>query len=90
MGRIHQQILEKEGITERIDHRSFKTRTEKHEIILERCELNRQIKTDNRLLHRLKAELQKIVTVTRTPIPKKAKTMELIFSNLIIYRYNQK
>ena len=106
------KFLENKGITERIDHRSFKTRgiteqptihegvaaqinigkthTEKHEIVLERCELNRQIRADNRLLRRLKAELQKIVTITRTPIPKTAKTMELIFSNLIIYRYNQK
>lgn len=106
------KFLENKGITERIDHRSFKIRgiteqptihegvaawinigktyTEKHEIILDRCELNRQIKADNVLLRRLRAELQKIITAARTPISKTAKTMELIFFNLVIYRYNQK
>ena len=84
---ITEQPTIHEGVAAQIN--IGKTYTKKHEIILERCELNRQIKIDNRLLRRLRAELQKIVTATSASIPKTAKTMELIFFNLIIYRYNQ-
>lgn len=50
----------------------------------ERCELNRQIRADNRLLCRLKTELQKIAEAVKTSIPKIAKAMELIFSIFLI------
>ena len=100
------KILAEKDIDERIDHRSFKERgiTEQptvHEGVTarimekqwnasERCELNRQIRADNRLLRRLKTELQKIKEAVKTSIPKIAKAMELIFTDLIINRYSQK
>lgn len=100
------RMLSEKDIDERVDHRSFKERgiTEQpaiHEGVAarimekewgasERCELNRQIRADNRLLRRLKAELQKIAEAVKTSIPKIAKAMELIFANLIVDRYSQK
>lgn len=100
------KILAEKDIDERIDHRSFKERgiteqptihegvtariMEKEWNVSERCELNRQIRADNRLLRRLKTELQEIAGAVKTSIPKIAKAMELIFTNLIINRYSQK
>ena len=73
------KILAEKDIDERIDHRSFKERgiteqptihegvtariMEKQWNVSERCELNRQIRADNRLLRRLKTELQKITMI---------------------------
>ena len=100
------RILAEKDIDERIDHRSFKERgiteqptihegvtaciMEKQWNVSERCELNRQIRADNRLLRRLKMELQKIAEAVKTSIPKIAKAMEHIFANQIISRYKQK
>ena len=103
---VTNRMLAEKDIDERIDHRSYKERgiteqptihegvtariMEKRWNVSERCELNRQIRADNRLLHRLKAELQKIAEAVKTSIPKIAKAMEHIFTNLIISRYKQK
>ncbi len=103
---VTNKILAEKNIDERIDHRSFKERgiTEQPTIhegvtarimeqqwnVSERCELNRQIRADNRLLRRLKMELQKITDAVKVSIPKIAKAMEHIFMNLIINRYNQR
>ena len=100
------KILAERNIDERIDHRSFKECgiTEQPTIhegvtarimeqqwnVSERCELNRQIRADNRLLRRLKTELQKIAEAVKTSIPKIAKAMEHIFANLIINRYKHR
>ena len=103
---VTNRMLAEKDIDERIDHRSFKERgiteqptihegvtarvIEKQWNVSERCELNRQIRADNRLLRRLKMELQKIAEAVKTSIPKIAKSMEHIFANLIISRYKQK
>ena len=103
---VTNRMLAEKDIDERIDHRSFKVRgiteqptihegvtariMEKQWNVSERCELNRQIRADNRLLRKLKMELQKIAEAVRTSIPKIAKAMEHIFANLIISRYKQK
>jgi len=103
---VTNRILAEKNIDERIDHRSFKERgiteqptihegaaariMEKQWDVSERCELNRQIRYDNRILRRLKMKLQKITEVVKVSIPKIAKAMEHIFTNLIINRYNQK
>ena len=103
---VTNRMLAEKDIDERIDHRSFKERgiteqptihegvtariMEKQWNVSERCELNRQIRADNRLLRRLKAELQKIAEAVKTSIPKIAKVMEHIFANLIISRYKQR
>lgn len=98
------RLLQENGIAERIDHRSFKEQgrteqptihegvsariMEKQGIISERCEVNRRIKADNRLLLKLKSELQKLSDAVKTSIPKIAQAMELLFTNLIVSRYN--
>lgn len=103
---VTNRMLAEKDIDERIDHRSFKVRgiteqptihegvtariMEKQWNVSERCELNRQIRADNRLLRKLKMELQKIAEAVKTSIPKIAKAMEHIFANLIISRYKQK
>lgn len=103
---VTNRMLAEKDIDERIDHRSFKVRgiteqptihegvtariMEKQWNVSERCELNRQIRADNRLLRRLKMELQKIAKAVKTSIPKIARAMEHIFMNLIINRYNQR
>ena len=103
---VTNKMLAEKDIDERIDHRSFKERgiteqptihegvtariIEKQWNVSERCELNRQIRADNRLLRRMKMELQKIAEAVKTSIPKIAKSMEHIFANLIISRYKQK
>ena len=103
---VTNKMLAEKDIDERIDHQSFKERgiteqptihegvtariIEKQWNVSERCELNRQIRADNRLLRRMKMELQKIAEAVKTSIPKIAKSMEHIFANLIISRYKQK
>ena len=103
---VTNRMLAEKDIDERIDHRSYKERgiteqptihegvtariMEKRWNVSERCELNRQIRADNRLLRKLKMELQKIAEAVKTSIPKIAKAMEHIFANLIISRYKQK
>ena len=102
---VTNQILKEQGVTERIDHRSFKDRgiteqptihegvsshfVEKQGIISERRGLNRQIKDDNQLLRKLKSEYEEIAVVAKNSIPETAKAMETIFANLIVCRYNQ-
>lgn len=99
------QLLETKGIDGRIDHRSFKAQgltdqptihegisariMEKKGFPSDKCELNRMIKADNQLLHKLKAEFLEIANAVKKSIPKIAKTMETIFTNLIVFRYNQ-
>lgn len=61
---------------------------EKHRV--EKAEARNRVKEQKARTRRLRAGLQKIVTATRIPTLKTAKTMELIFSNLVIYRCNQK
>ena len=103
---VTNRILAEKNIDERIDHRSFKEHVnteqptihegaaarimEKQWDVSERCELNRQIRYDNRILRRLKMELQKITEAVTVSIPKIVKAMEHIFMNLIINCYNQR
>ena len=62
-------------------------RLEEKGIISERCELNRQIKADNRLLRTLKYEFAKLKKAVANTLPAVAEALESIRMNLIVLRY---
>ena len=95
--------LERAGADARIDHRSHAERgldeqptihegvvaraLEKKGIIVERCEINRQIKADNALLRELKATVKKLMQTVKNTLPVMAEKMETLRQNMIIFRY---
>jgi myosin heavy subunit len=95
--------LEQAGRAERIDHRSHAQRgldeqptvhegveahaLERRGIRSERCELNRQIKADNKLLRELKAAVAKITKAMQNTVPVIANALESIRQNMIVLRY---
>ena len=97
------QFLERTGSQERVDHRSHAERgldeqptihegvaaraMEKKGIVSDRCELNRQIKTDNALLRELKSLVKKLMDAVKNTIPAIADAMEAICQKMIIFRY---
>jgi predicted nuclease with TOPRIM domain len=97
------QSLERSGRDERIDHRSHAARglddqptvhegvsaraLERHGIVSDRCELNRQIKADNALLRELKAQVKKLMQALQNTIPALAEAMETLRQNMIILQY---
>lgn len=62
-------------------------RLEEKGIISERCELNRQIKADNRLLRTLKYEFAKLKKAVANTLPAVAEALESIRMNLIVLHY---
>ena len=97
------RYLKRYGHEERIDHRShaerglderptihegvFARSLERQGIISDRCEINRQIKADNALLHELKAAVRKLAQAVKNTIPALAEAMERLRGNMIIFRY---
>ena len=95
--------MERAGLNERIDHRSFADQGKDeqptiHEgviarameakgILSDRCEINRQIKRDNALLRQIKAEFQKLLNAAKNTIPAIAKAMETLRANMIVMAY---
>ncbi len=95
--------LERYSFDARVDHRSHAARglDEKptvHEgvsarkleaagYVSDRCELNRQIRTDNALVRTLKAAVQKMKSVVETTIPALASAMETVRQNIIVFNY---
>jgi len=91
-------------VDERIDHRSHAERgfTEQptiHEgviarameqkgVVSDRCELNRQIKADNKLLRELKVQVELLIKAVRNTIPAIAEAMETMRQNMLIFRYH--
>ena len=100
---VSNRCLERAGREERIDHRSNAARgideiptihegvtaqaLERKGIISDRCELNRQIKTENALLRELKAEIKKLVTLVAHTVPAIAEGLEKLRSRVLIYCY---
>ena len=102
--------LEQSGHDERIDHRSFADQgkdeqptiyegvaariVEKKGGVSERCEINRQIRADNKLLRELKALVKKLAESAREAVTVLARKLETIRANLIgsfyALRYNGK
>ena len=95
--------LERTGHEERIDHRSHAERgllerptvhegvvarvMEKKGIISDRCELNRQITTDNALLRELRGQVKKLAQAVKNTLPALAEAMENLRKNLLLFCY---
>ena len=87
-----------------IDHRSHASRgideqptihegyvaqaMERRGLIADRCEINRQIKTDNALLRELKAAFAKISQAVKNTVPALAEAMESLREKAIIINYH--
>lgn len=56
-------------------------------IVSDRCELNRQIRADNKLLRELKASVKKLMECAKNTIPSLAKAMESLRAKMIIFCY---
>ena len=100
---VTNRYLERVGSQERIDHRSHAERgfteqptihegvaaraIEKRGIDSDRCEWNRQIKGDNRLLQELKAQVERLVKAIKNTVPVIAEAMETVRRNMLIFGY---
>lgn len=96
-------MKQRHGIADRVDCRSHAARglTEQptvHEgyharklesmgIVSDRCELNRQIRADNKLLRELKKQVQKLMKAVKENIPALASALETLRDNMIFLQY---
>ncbi len=101
---VSNQHLARVHAADRIDHRSHAERgldeqptihegvtaqaLERKGIVSDRCELNRQIKTDNRLLKELKAQVRKLTEAVANTIPAIAERLENIRAHMIMLQYH--
>lgn len=95
--------LERVGVEARIDHRSHAERgipeqptihegvtaraMEQQGFIADRCELNRQIKADNKLLRELRSIYEKIAKAVKNTVLAIAEGLESLRRNMLIFRY---
>ena len=100
---VTNRYLERIGAEARIDHRSHADRgvleqptihegvtartMEQQGFIADRCELNRQIKADNKLLRELRSAFEKIAKAVKNTVPALAEAMETVRRNMLIFRY---
>ena len=100
---VANRYLERVGAEARIDHRSHADRgileqptihegvtaraMEQQGFIADRCELNRQIKADNKLLRELRSVYEKIAKAVKNTVPALAEAMETVRRNMLIFRY---
>ena len=77
---IDEQPTIHEGVTARM--------IEKKGFTSERCEINRQIKADNKLLRELKETVKKLAQAVIDTLPKLADTLETIRKNIMIAAYH--
>ncbi|MBR3408989.1 MAG: MobA/MobL family protein, partial [Paludibacteraceae bacterium] len=98
------RALEREGVEDRIDHRSHAERgleekptvhegvnariMEKMGLVSDRCELNRQIRADNALMRQLKDTIKKLTDALVTTLADMARAMEQVRQSVIILRYH--
>ena len=101
---VNNLYLERKNIDERIDHRSHKERgideqPTIHEGVTariieqkggtsERCEINRQIKADNKLLRELKEVVKNLAKAVIDTIPKIADALETLRTNIAFHIFN--
>ena len=76
-------ILEQPTIHEGVTARAM----EQQGFIADRCELNRQIKADNKLLRELRSAFEKIAKAVKNTVPAIAEAMETLRRNMLIFRY---
>ena len=100
---VTNRYLELVGTEARIDHRSHADRgileqptvhegvtarvMERQGFIADRCEMNRQIKADNKLLRELRSAFEKIAKAVQNTVPAIAEAMETMRRNMLIFRY---
>ena len=98
------KMLARNQINAAIDHRSFADQgiteqptihegyiaqnMEKNGIISDRCEINRQIRADNKMLRELKAQVAKLAEAVEKSIPIIAETLEAIRNHMIFTQYH--
>ena len=98
------KMLSQNQIHASIDHRSFADQgiteqptihegyiaqnMEKKGMISDRCEINRQIRADNKMLRELKAQVAKLAQAVERSIPVIAETMEAIRNHMIFTQYH--
>lgn len=101
---ITNKYLAENDIDERIDHRSNKDRgideqptihegvtariIEEKGGVSERCEINRQIKADNKLLRELKELVKNLAKAVVNTIPKIADVLETLRTNIAFHMFN--
>ena len=61
---------------------------EKKGMIADRCEINRQIRADNKMLRELKAKVAKLAEAVEKSIPIIAETLEAIRNHMIFTQYH--
>ena len=98
------KMLALNQINAAIDHRSFAAQgiteqptihegyiaqnMEKKGMIADHCEINRQIRADNRILRELKAQIKKLAQAVEKSIPVIAETLEAIRNHMIFTQYH--
>ena len=98
------KMLAHNQINATIDHRSFADQgiteqptihegyiaqnMEKKGMIADRCEINRQIRADNKMLRELKAKVAKLAEAVEKSIPIIAETLEVIRNHMIFTQYH--
>ena len=98
------KMLALNQINTTIDHRSFADQgiteqptihegyiaqnMEKKGMIADRCEINRQIRADNKMLRELKAQVKKLAQAVEKSIPVIAETLEAIRNHMIFTQYH--
>ena len=97
-------MLVRNQINATIDHRSFADQgiteqptihegyiaqnMEKKGMIADRCEINRQIRADNKMLRELKAKVAKLAEAVEKSVPIIAETLEAIRNHMIFTQYH--
>lgn len=100
---VNQYLAQYPWINTRIDHRSNAARgldeqptvhegyharkLESMGIVSDRCELNRQIKADNRLFRELRAQIKKLADTVKNTVPALAEAMENLRKSMLIFTY---
>ena len=98
------KMLARNQINATIDHRSFADQgiteqptihegyiaqnMEKKGMIADRCEINRRVRADNRILRELKTQIKKLVQAVEKSIPVIAETLEAIRNHMIFTQYH--
>lgn len=97
------QYLERANVPERIDHRShaergldekptihegvFARKMEAEGKVSIRCEINRQIRADNKIIREMKALMKELANMVQQTIPEIARMLETLRENLIMIQY---
>ena len=101
---VTNRYLEHAGREERIDHRSNAARgldeiptihegvaaqaLERRGIISDRCEINRQIREQNKLIRAIRDEITKLKNTIMTSVPALAKALETARKGILLLRYS--